>query len=121
MVRRRASELYQVDFVAALFGGFLLVWLSSIGEAEFPGKGEGKGLALFEVTARAFFKSVDGKSETDVSIIPRASFRAGCAHPNLVTKLELAGLQTFPCSNGVTYPLGADNNRILTTWAEDMA
>ncbi len=32
--RRKPSELYQVDFVAALFSGFLLIWLASASESD---------------------------------------------------------------------------------------
>jgi hypothetical protein len=104
MSRRRASELYQVDFVAALFGGFLLVWLSSIGEAEFPGSGDGRSLTIFEVSAVAYFP---GAPELAWSVAPAASFRSGCAHPRLVAKLVNAGLAAAECQNGATVELKA--------------
>lgn len=101
-MRRRASELYQVDFVAALFGGFLLVWLSNIGEAEFASRGDGKALTVFEVSAVAHFP---GAPAIAWSAAPATSFRSGCAHPRLVAKLRDAGLPASECQNGSTVEL----------------
>ena len=35
MARRASSEIYQVDLIAALFGGFMIAWLVSAEEVEF--------------------------------------------------------------------------------------
>lgn len=119
---RRASELYQVDFVAALFGGFLLVWLSNIGEAEFPGSGEGKPLVVFELSARAFFTGAGVAAERDTSIIPLDAFRAVCAHQGLVEILVKAGLETFACEGTRSLPIGrAPDTNIVERWAEATA
>lgn len=122
MGRRRASELYQVDFVAALFGGFLLVWLSNIGEAEFSGSGEGKPLVVFELSTRAFFTGAGLAGELDTSIIPLEAFRAACAHQGLVGILVKAGLEIFACEGTRSLAIGeaADTN-ILERMAEATA
>lgn len=122
MKRRRPSDLYQVDFVAALFGGFLLVWLSGIGEAEFPGKGDGKGLVIFELEANAYFLGADGVGEVSRSVVPLDSAHAACAHPNLVLRLIAAGLSTSACASGITLDLGSTpNESTMEGWATRVA
>jgi hypothetical protein len=80
-MRRRSSDLYQVDFVAALFGGFLLIWLSGTAESEFPPERE-NNTTYFRATARLFFETKDApvREEGWVSALPQSGLDRGCAH-----------------------------------------
>src|SRR4051812_14042652 len=98
MRRRRASELYQVDFVAALFGGFLLVWLSGISEAEFPGN-DGKQLVFVEWSTRGYFDQPDGSAHYWSSFIPEQRTALRCAHSKVV-ELASSVRKLIPCTKG---------------------
>ncbi|MGR9293656.1 hypothetical protein ACU8OS_35410 (plasmid) [Rhizobium leguminosarum] len=97
MMGRRSSELYQVDFVAALFGGFLLVWLSGVSEAEFAGNGSGELLKPFNLTVVASF--IDGGNVARRHVVPLSAFNAGCAPEAMVKKLQDAGLGLISCQS----------------------
>lgn len=104
MRRARSSELYQVDFVAALFGGFLLVWLSGIGEAEFPGGG-GKRPVFFELSARAYYDlEPPVMGERWAPLLPSSAIGLGCAHSSLVGLAKVEG-QLFACKTLVSEEL----------------
>lgn len=104
MRRARSSELYQVDFVAALFGGFLLVWLSGINEAEFPGGGD-KRPVFFELSARAYYdRTPPATGERWAPLLPSSAIGLGCAHPSLVG-LAKVERQLFACKTLVSEEL----------------
>jgi hypothetical protein len=97
VTRGRSSELYQVDFVAALFGGFLLVWLSGVSDAEFAGNGTGEVLKPFKLTIVAKFS--DAGTEASADAVPISAFNAGCAPPKVIEKLSDAGLELYSCQS----------------------
>lgn len=118
MARRRPSELYQVDFVAALFGGFLLVWLSSVQEAEFASP-SGESLAIFELDIQAHFSAEDGSGTSiQASVVPITSKQATCAHTALISKLAEAGRPVFACEGKSSQRLGSSTSGL---WLSDQA
>jgi hypothetical protein len=124
MRRRRASELYQVDFVAALFGGFLLVWLSGISEAEFPGN-DGKQLVFVELSSRGFFDEPNGTGRYWASFLPVHREMLRCAHTKVV-ELATSFRKLIPCTKSrfelpLTLPDGNDfyDEFVLTGFIAD--
>jgi hypothetical protein len=95
MRRAQPSELYQVDFVAALFGGFLLVWLSGMSEAEFPSD-NGKQPVFFELTARAYYDRTDASGERWSPLLPATALGLGCAHSDIAGRVA-ADRQLVTC------------------------
>jgi hypothetical protein len=77
--RQKASDLYQVDFMAALFGGFLLIWLSGGGETEFPSD-TGKKIVFFEVSAKAYYRDINSAKLDWAPIWSDAGVTQGCAN-----------------------------------------
>ena len=71
--RRTRSEMYQVDFVAALFGAFLLLWISKVGSG-----GGGNDVVAGVVVFQAWCTNNDG-----ASLLPSLD-RLRCASPEIV-------------------------------------
>ncbi len=93
--RRAPSDLYQVDFVAALFGGFLLIWLTGAGESELRGD-SGESVVVFEMSGRATFRN-GGSHEATLLVLPNSLVRMGCAHDNLVAKMRTTSNWVSSC------------------------
>jgi len=103
--RRRGSDLYQVDFVAALFSGFLLVWLSGISEAEFP-EDASPPLSFYELNARAYFSPQAGGSVKWSAVLPTPSVTEGCVHPNVIQLAASSLIQSLrACESALTRKL----------------
>jgi hypothetical protein len=75
-VRARRSELYQVDFMAALFGGFVLVWLSGASLSETVTTGE-RIPTLFSLRARLIYSTV-GEPERWLAVLPNDVIDTSC-------------------------------------------
>ena len=86
---RRSSELYQVDFVAALFGAFMLIWLSSISDRESAAE-TSQSATFFQVFVKAYFpKKNDANNATGwIPVIPQPAVSRGCIHPNVIPLFE---------------------------------
>lgn len=96
---RRSSDLYQVDFVAALFSGFLLIWLVGIGDNDAAGV-EGASPLLFEVSVRAIYAPKGGAgNRTWIAGLPEKASIVGCAHDALVAKLRELGRLAMSCTS----------------------
>ena len=79
-MRRQRSDLYQVDFMAALFGGFVLVWLSGQGALESPQAGQ-RLPVFFSLTARLVY-SLPGEAEASISVLPEDAIDTACVPAN---------------------------------------
>jgi hypothetical protein len=113
--RRGSSDLYQVDFVAALFGGFMLIWLSSIGEIELP-PNSGESPVFFQIYSRVYFYSGSnaGSPNNWVTVLPMSVINQTCAHDHVVNKFRSNENQIRPCYASANPPLPFPDSG--TTW-----
>jgi hypothetical protein len=88
--RRRSSNLYQVDFVAALFSGFLLVWLATTAESDFTANGS-TGPIFYILEAKLYYGSAPGDSLVNslwISSLPDVSLHESCAPLELISYID---------------------------------
>lgn len=76
---RSRSEMYQVDFIAALFGGFLLIWLSGTNEADVPASPTGSVL-FFQISVRNLYKGDQGQEA--LAFLPTDAVATACVDAN---------------------------------------
>src|SRR6185436_1849895 len=91
---RSRSDMYQVDFVAALFGGFLLIWLSGATDSE-PSSMQADAPRFFEIAARNIF--TDGNSEDSLAIVPLGSIGTACIHASWLRTIYRSSTQRTIC------------------------
>lgn len=94
-MRRSRSEMYQVDFVAALFGGFLLVWLSGANEADAVSKASGSVL-MFQISAQLVFESADHRQER-LSVLPVDVVSTACIDDKWLSIIYRRSSQLVAC------------------------
>lgn len=103
MARKADSGIYQVDLVAALFGGFMIAWLSSAEEVEFPGAGAEPPVY---VTLEGFV-SVPAPTLVKEPIIwyqanDIAAARTNCLSPSELDHMGLGQIKRLPCPSRVS-------------------
>jgi len=108
--RRRTSELYQVDFMAALFGAFLLIWLAreSGPRAELP-----PPVLWLDGALHSTAESVgSGGASLEVveNLMPEGAMALGCAAKETVALLATPQLRSCddgssPIVDQILYPL----------------
>lgn len=119
MARRRSSDLYQVDFVAALFGGFMLIWLSTMGPRTVTAQPSQVG-SFFQIFAKAYFIRKDDNRLEWTSITPVSSVSSGCAHSNVVAMLAASGALVRPCSGPISLLRSPERkeSEVYTEWTK---
>lgn len=107
---RRPSELYQVDFVAALFGGFLLIWLANSAESDSAGDDGGNSPSFLVVTAMVYFNKSNTRFGEWSPALPSKALTLGCAHPGVGDLLRALGANPVSCTASVTQNLNKPSN-----------
>jgi len=90
--KRGAADLYQVDFVAALFGGFLLIWLAQMTQADSAAN---KASAASPFSLEVWIDH-GGSPSSRVNVVPDDSLR--CANMALLDDDENHQLAVSPCA-----------------------
>lgn len=86
-----SSEVYQVDLVAALFGGFMVIWLATASESEQPSAVRHQHYAVLEM-------AVDQGAGL-VAVLPSSLLERSCVPDAIAGELRQSlGQQVFSCS-----------------------
>ena len=117
---RQRSDLYQVDFMAALFGGFVLVWLSGQGISESSQVGR-QAPVFFSLSARLIY-SPPNEAEASVSVLPEEAINAPCIPRDWLRQIFGSRPQPISChGTAVELPLpsSAYDEAVLTSARQD--
>jgi hypothetical protein len=116
---RQRSDLYQVDFMAALFGGFVLVWLSGQGILETPTEGQ-KSPVFFSLSARLIYSKA-GEREVSVPVLPEEALDAPCISPDWLKPIFGSRPKPDVChaSSSVDLPPGGYDELVKKAARED--
>jgi hypothetical protein len=86
-----SSEVYQVDLVAALFGGFMVIWLATASDSEQPSVERHQHYAVLEMT-------ID-QGAGPIAVLPSSLLGRSCVPGTVVDELRQSlGQRVFGCS-----------------------
>jgi len=86
-----SSQVYQVDLVAALFGGFMVIWLATASDSEQPSVERHQHYAVLEM-------AVD-QGAGPIAVLPSSLLGRSCVPAAVIDELRQSlGQQVFGCS-----------------------
>jgi hypothetical protein len=101
-----SSEVYQVDLIAALFGGFMVIWLSTASESEQPSSERHQHYAVLEM-------AVD-QGAGPISVLPWSLHGRSCVPSSVIEELKQSlSKKIFGCER-VNRPANIIFQRFLT-------
>lgn len=116
MARRASGEIYQVDLIAALFGGFMISWLVSAQETEFQVYSKPLKFATIEMRVSGDHSSLGSK--VWYNALPLSAIEeTGCIGSELAEDL-IGGIRRYAsCSSEAAEKL----NTSVSSFAADIA
>jgi hypothetical protein len=100
--RKSGSDLYQVDFVAALFGGFVLIWLSGMTSSE--SSDNNSDITLYAISARLNFAD-----SSWLPVMPTEEASLGCVHPEAILQKVAPNSGLMPCQQDSIFAVHITN------------